>query len=151
VLRPSDSSNAVTDAVITAARGADPSNLVIAICDERLRFLQSLKTWPVFGKGWARRVAEVRAVALAMVANSPAPVAHQAPVQGRALVPAAKAAQQGSAGAIAAAGAVAAQQAHQSGMGPAALAAIVAVTGVLAAGTWLLWRWRQIREQEKPA
>jgi len=150
-LRLSDSSNAVTDAVITAARRADPRTLAIAICDERLRFLQSLKTWPVFGEGWGRRVAEVRAVALAMVASAPAPAASQAPVQGRALVPVAKAAQQGSAGAIAAAGAVAAQQAHQSGMGPAALAAIVAVTGVLAAGTWLLWRWRQMRQQEKPA
>ena len=32
-----------------------------AICDERLRFLKRLRTWPVFGKGWGRRVAEVKA------------------------------------------------------------------------------------------
>ena len=40
--------------------------LVMAICDERLRFLQRLETWPVFGKGWGRRVAEVKVAALAM-------------------------------------------------------------------------------------
>jgi len=37
-----------------------------AICDERLHFLQGLKTWPTFGKGWSRRVTEVRAASLAM-------------------------------------------------------------------------------------
>jgi lysozyme family protein len=43
--------------------------LIGAICDERLRFLKSLKTWRVFGKGWGRRVAEVKQAALAMVAQ----------------------------------------------------------------------------------
>jgi lysozyme family protein len=45
------------------------STLIMAVCDERLRFLQSLHTWPVFGKGWGRRVAEVRRAALAMAAQ----------------------------------------------------------------------------------
>ena len=36
----------------------------MAINDERLRFLIALKTWPVFGNGWARRVAEVKAFSL---------------------------------------------------------------------------------------
>lgn len=37
-----------------------------AICDERMEFLKRLRTWGVFGKGWARRVTEVRQNALAM-------------------------------------------------------------------------------------
>jgi lysozyme family protein len=36
-------------------------DLINAINDERLAFLQSLGTWPVFGKGWAKRVTGVRA------------------------------------------------------------------------------------------
>ncbi len=60
-----DQSSTVGDAVVAAARAADAKALVVAICDERLRFLQSLKTWPVFGAGWSRRVAEVRSAALA--------------------------------------------------------------------------------------
>jgi lysozyme family protein len=65
---------------IAAVRGRDPKALIAAICDERLRFLQSLRIWPVFGAGWRRRVEEVRAVALAMadarpLAQRPTPVA----------------------------------------------------------------------------
>jgi lysozyme family protein len=74
VLRLPDSTSVVNDAVIEAVRAADAKALITAICDERLRFLQALKTWPVFGAGWGRRVAEVRAAALAMAtAPSTAP------------------------------------------------------------------------------
>jgi uncharacterized protein (TIGR02594 family) len=52
--------------VLAYARVRDPKVLVAAICDERLAFLKSLKTWPVFGRGWGTRVAEVRAVSLAL-------------------------------------------------------------------------------------
>lgn len=38
----------------------DPSRLIDVICDRRLAFLQALKTWNRFGKGWASRVAGVR-------------------------------------------------------------------------------------------
>ncbi|MDC7987612.1 glycosyl hydrolase 108 family protein, partial [Rhodoplanes sp. TEM] len=51
--------HAVTDAAIAAAAARDPAGLVQAICDERLRFLKALRTWPVFGAGWGRRVADV--------------------------------------------------------------------------------------------
>lgn len=54
-----------------AAHGA--AEIVAAICDERLTFLKSLKTWPVFGKGWASRVADVRRDALALVGNPTLP------------------------------------------------------------------------------
>lgn len=44
------------------------------ICDARLIFLKKLKTWPVFGKGWGRRVSEVRALALKMAHGTAAPL-----------------------------------------------------------------------------
>lgn len=40
--------------------------LINQICDERLKFLQSLHTWPHFGKGWGTRVAHVRALSIQM-------------------------------------------------------------------------------------
>lgn len=43
-----------------------PVDTVEAICTERLAFLKRLKTWPVFGAGWGRRVKEVRVYALAL-------------------------------------------------------------------------------------
>jgi hypothetical protein len=51
---------------IAAVRLCAPTALIASFCEERLQFLQSLKTWPVFGKGWSRRVAEVKQAALAM-------------------------------------------------------------------------------------
>jgi lysozyme family protein len=62
----------VSDEVVAAAGAANAPNLVAAICDERLRFLKSLKTWPVFGNGWAQRVAEVRVVGVALASAPPA-------------------------------------------------------------------------------
>ena len=44
-----------------------PSDLVNLYCDKRLAFLKELKTWEVFGKGWERRVEEVRSAALSML------------------------------------------------------------------------------------
>ncbi|QRE77338.1 glycoside hydrolase family 108 protein [Methylobacterium aquaticum] len=49
-----------------------PADLIDALCDGRLAFLRELSTWPRFGKGWGRRVEEVRKAALAMAAE-PAP------------------------------------------------------------------------------
>lgn len=37
-----------------------PTRLIDEICDRRLAFLQALRTWPRFGKGWQARVASVR-------------------------------------------------------------------------------------------
>lgn len=42
-------------------------HLIDAVNDERLAFLQRLRTWRVFGKGWGRRVADVRSRSHAMV------------------------------------------------------------------------------------
>ena len=43
----------------------NPKILVNRLCDARMAFLRGLGTFPVFGKGWTRRVADVRAKALA--------------------------------------------------------------------------------------
>jgi lysozyme family protein len=45
----------------------DPNRLIELYCAKRLEFLQALKTFETFGKGWSRRVAEVKDKALAMV------------------------------------------------------------------------------------
>jgi lysozyme family protein len=46
---------------------ADPVNLIELYCARRLEFLQSLRTFETFGKGWSRRVAEVKEKAIAMI------------------------------------------------------------------------------------
>ena len=60
----------VSDALVTAARSRNATDLIARLCDERLAFLKQLKTWPVFGAGWGRRVSEVRAAALTMAAKA---------------------------------------------------------------------------------
>jgi lysozyme family protein len=152
-LNLADDSSAVTAAVIAAAAGADAKTLAAAICDERLRFLRRLKTWDVFGKGWGRRVAEVKAYSLALAAGAPtkAPVPDPASTAGKGAVPVAKGAQQGSAGAIAAAGAAAANQAHQSGAHGWPIAALVAIAVIAAISAYAFWHWRQRRQQDAAA
>lgn len=61
----------------------EPAALIEAMCDERLAFLQSLHTWPTFGKGWARRVADVRQFSLVLAQTGgpvPAPLPPDIPV-----------------------------------------------------------------------
>lgn len=62
VLGLNDSDWHVTKDVILAAGKRDPTALVDAINDERLRFLHTLKIWPTYGAGWSTRVKEVREV-----------------------------------------------------------------------------------------
>lgn len=51
------------------AIAAMPANDVInSFQDRRLVYLQSLSTWPTFGRGWARRVEEGRTAGLQMAA-----------------------------------------------------------------------------------
>lgn len=61
-----DNTSVVTDEVIAAVKKRDAKQLIAAMNDERMRFLKSLKTFPVFGRGWTTRVTEVRAVSLQM-------------------------------------------------------------------------------------
>ena len=62
------------EATVAAAEAyPDHDALVAAILARRLAFLQSLKTWKAFGKGWGRRVAEVKAIGQAWATGSVGP------------------------------------------------------------------------------
>ena len=56
-------------ATLAAVKDAekDPAKLIEYYCAKRLEFLQSLYTFQTFGKGWSKRVAEVKEVALKML------------------------------------------------------------------------------------
>lgn len=56
-----------TMAAVAQFKGESAKTLIQEICDKRLEFLKSLKTWPVFGRGWERRVGEVETEALKML------------------------------------------------------------------------------------
>lgn len=58
------------DVTVTNAAGVDPAILIQNVCDQRMTFLRSLKTFKTFGKGWTRRVNGLRSTALAMVDHS---------------------------------------------------------------------------------
>ena len=143
------------ETTLAAARERDARALIRAICDERMRFLQSLKTWPVFGKGWGKRVGEVRVAALAM-ADKPAgrtPI-RDAPATcapGKGVVPVNDAARRSTSGGAIATGGVTAQQSAASGADWITIAVIVVAALVIAAGAWAFWLWRQKRQQEAPA
>ena len=50
---------------LAAAATANVARIINDICDRRLGFLKALSTFPTFGTGWTKRVATVRAGALA--------------------------------------------------------------------------------------
>lgn len=143
----SDRTSSVSDDVISAAGRNVPGDLVIALCAERLAFLKTLKTFPVFGRGWTTRVSGVRVAALAMAQRRQPPLVAATPSgasPGKAVVPAGIPAAQASAGAVVAAGAAAA--AATSRFDVAAMVAAVAALTALA--IFLIWRWRQRAHQE---
>lgn len=55
-----------TMAAVLQFRGDALKTLIEEVCNKRLEFLKSLRTWPVFGRGWERRVNDVKAKSLAM-------------------------------------------------------------------------------------
>jgi lysozyme family protein len=138
------------DATLRAAARVAPPRLINAICDERLRFLQSLRTWDVFGNGWARRVREVRAAALAMaeknvaVAPSRPELPLRTPAPGKGTVPINTSARKTTAGGTLAAGGAAATQSHE----PATIVMVLMFTIAVAIGAWWFWRWWQRRQQD---
>lgn len=64
-----------------AARCADLGALVDDICARRLAMLKRLATWPVFGAGWGRRVADVRRVGHAWAQTGAPPAEAADPVR----------------------------------------------------------------------
>ena len=64
---PDGGYGSITAALVKKAQEEDAARLVTVYCAKRLEFLQSLKTFETFGKGWSRRVAEVKEEALKML------------------------------------------------------------------------------------
>lgn len=56
---------------IEAVNRSETRELVGSLMARRLAFLQGLRTWDAFGKGWSRRVSDVRSLSLAMVSGRP--------------------------------------------------------------------------------
>jgi lysozyme family protein len=52
---------------VAAITQINPVTAINEFCDKRQAFLESLKTFATFGKGWTKRVSDVRAKALEMV------------------------------------------------------------------------------------
>ena len=66
-LLPDGGLGPVTLATVRQYKGDALKTLIEQYCNSRLQFLKTLKTWPVFGKGWEKRVNEVQDVALKML------------------------------------------------------------------------------------
>jgi hypothetical protein len=141
----------MTDGVMAAVRRADAESLVVRLCDERLAFLKSLRTWPVFGAGWGRRVAEVRRDALAMAKGAPVAPHASAPVNGKGSIPVPKAARAATAAGVVFASGGAAQAAAISGWPWSVIAAIVAGGVACAIAGWIGWTLWHSHRQETPA
>ncbi len=56
----------VTDPIIEALKQADIKHVIREVNDERRRFVRRLRTYGVFGTGWERRIASVRAISIIM-------------------------------------------------------------------------------------
>ncbi len=144
ILKLSDRTSVVSDDVVAGAGACAARDVIVALCAERLAFLKSLKTFPVFGRGWTARVNGVRAAALAMAERRAlAPAAGDAS-PGKAVVPATSPAVTASTGAVIAAGAASAAITSRL-----QVALMVAAAAALAALViFLVWRWRHRAEQE---
>lgn len=60
---------AIGPGTLAAVNSHSPMDLAQQICENRLEFLQGLPTWNTFGRGWERRVNEVKKVAMDMAAT----------------------------------------------------------------------------------
>lgn len=58
---------------LKALFGMGRATVINRLCDSRLAFLRGLSNWPTFGKGWAARVAKVRATALRLANTGAVP------------------------------------------------------------------------------
>jgi lysozyme family protein len=134
----------IGDETLAAVRRRDARKLIAWLCDERLAFLKRLKTRPVFGKGWSRRVAEVRAAALVMADRAQAV---SGPVRDTTMKRRART-RKGATGAIIAAGAAA--QAHAAGLRPGTIAVILGLTAAVVICGYVAWRWYRRRRPRVP-
>lgn len=56
----------IGNVTLAAIDAGDVFAVIDDLCNRRMAFLQSLKAWMTFGRGWGRRVVEVNAAAVAM-------------------------------------------------------------------------------------
>jgi len=70
-----------------AAVGArDPDQVIDAICDERLAFMKGLRIWHTYGRGWTRRVEDVRKTAHNLATQAKNKPPHQTVAEAGAIV-----------------------------------------------------------------
>lgn len=146
----SDKTWVVTPEVVAAVLRADPVKLCNMIWSERMAFLKSLKTWPVFGRGWSNRVNGGRLFSQLLIKGKPniAPIVPTPPEKrGKGEVPV-NTTGQGGAGSAVIVGGTAATQAQ--GLPGWAIALIIVGTIALAVGAVWFFKWKQKRDQEAP-
>lgn len=138
---------------LAAVQGVSARQIVSELCNARLAWLKRLPHWPTFGRGWERRVQEVKAKGLRLAtadftyvsgpeATEPAPGKAEGAEKVSSSIKDILSDPKGWAGTIAVA-APAASAAAQ-GEGPVQWG-IAAVLAVLAVGA-LIWFWRQGRD-----
>lgn len=127
---------------LMASVGGSSADTVKGICAKRLGFMQSLKIWKTFGKGWARRVAAIEAKGVAWAVALPGNVAVvKKTLQNEADAASKKAKKQTGAGGVIGSGGAATTQApveHFNHTG--SLIIFLVIVGVVAG--LLIWRAR---------
>lgn len=76
-----DADGVVGPQTIAMANAADEHVTIDRMCDDRLAYLRGLSTWPNYGKGWTRRVEDVRKTAHNMVTDEPHPEPPDPPLE----------------------------------------------------------------------
>lgn len=66
---------------LAALRTMDAASIIKDATDRRLSFVQSLRTWSTFGRGWARRIGDIRATALSWAGQQPSQIRSDALAQ----------------------------------------------------------------------
>lgn len=151
-----DNTHVVTDQVLDAVAKRNAKVVVTAINDERLRFLKSLKTWPVFGAGWGRRVSEVKTFSLQLAERpivAKAPATHSLPSEtapAKGVVPLPKGLQKVTTATPVAAGGATAKTLHDSGHDPWTILAVAGGFILIAGIGWVAFHWWQERKQHAP-
>jgi lysozyme family protein len=133
-----------------------PAELVDKICDRRLAFLQALKTWPRFGRGWRARVETLRKTAKpwalglgGVPIDAQARPTHKAPIAKARPLPGKGAADAATGGGVVTGGLGGALETARAQLEPLAGASPVVgriVAGLVIAGIVLMlggmaWRW----------
>jgi len=125
---------------LNASLGGSPSDTVKRVCAKRLGFMQSLKIWKAFGKGWAKRVAAIEAKGVAWAISIPG---NAAVVKKTLETEAAKAttksnSQKGAGGVIAGGGTVSTQAPIEHFQHAGSIIGFLVIVGVVVG--FLIWR-----------